>query len=183
MEMAMMQYEQNRSLDWEMLHHVSRRFSILPASVFAVPDYPVVTKVSIDALKGFVPALQRLAGEYSRSWLILECQGQLNSPMTFFSLEAADQVVIPLGKPTDAAYALASVRRLAQVYHHQTEKFILAAAGNVKAIKGAALTHGRDGVMLDGVRILPWDSRKLKAALPVDNPRRRQVAESAPIYL
>jgi len=171
-EAAMTYFEQAGKLRWEMVHPVGRRLFVLPASVFAVPDYPVVTKVSIETIMGFVPALRDLAQSNDCTRLVLECQGQLNSPTAFFSLQAAGQVVIPLGKPTEAAYALASVRRLVQLYRQRPEKFILAAAGNVKAVESAATAWSKDDDMLEGLRITAWDCRKVKNALSAGEPTR-----------
>jgi hypothetical protein len=85
--------------------------------------------------------------------------------MTFFSLKAADQVVIPLAKPTEAAYALASIRRLIQVYKHSSEKFMLAAVGDLKAIERIVYAKNRESENLKGIKITAWDSRKIKGAL------------------
>jgi hypothetical protein len=148
-----------------MVHQVNNRLYALPASVFAAPDFPVASKVSVEALMGFVPAFQQLAQSRECGRLVLECQGQLNSPMAFFALKSAGLVVIPLGKPTEAAYALASVKRLVQVYKHKPEKFILAAAGNPKAVESAASISDKNNEALEGLRITAWDSRKIKTVL------------------
>ncbi|MDR0468439.1 MAG: hypothetical protein LBH09_00515 [Peptococcaceae bacterium] len=175
-EAAITQFEQGKSLQWDMVYPLNRRFAVLPASVFATPDYPVATKVNINTLIGFIPALQKLARNHECSRLILECQGQLNSPMTFFSLKAAEHVVIPLGKPTDTAYALASIRRLVQIYKHHPGKFILAAVGNVRAIERAAFSGSTELDTLEGLRVIAWDRRKIRSAITKDAPASRTVS-------
>ncbi|MCL2121446.1 MAG: hypothetical protein FWH28_04270 [Clostridiales bacterium] len=170
-EAAIAAFEQKKSIQPDMIHTVSKRLFVLPASVFASPDYPVSATVSFHTLMEFIPALQNLAENLDFSRLILECQGQLNSPMSFFSLKAADRVVIPLGKPTEAAYALASVKRLVQVYHHKPEQFILAALGNLKALEAVAYAKNKDNAMLEGMQVTAWNSRKIKAALGAEDKR------------
>lgn len=164
-ESALMRFDQKNCLTWDMVHQVNQKLALLPASVFATPDCPVVTRVSFSALMDFVTALQELAWARGCRHLILDCQGQLVNPMTFFSLKAADQVVIPLAKPTEAAYALASIRRLIQVYKHSPEKFILAAVGDIKAIERIVYAKGKENVSLKGIKVTSWDSRKIKMTL------------------
>ena len=165
MEAAITHFEQHNRISWDMVHPVGKRLFALPASVFATPDYPVAAKVGVDTMMDFVPALQHLAQSRDCSRLVLECQGQLSSPMTFFSLKAADQVVIPLGKTTDTAYVLTSIRRLVQIYMHPPGKFILAAVGNLRAIESVVSVKNIDNAMLDGLRVVAWDARKIRAAL------------------
>ena len=170
-EAAIASFEQKKSIHPDMIHAVARRLFVLAASVFASPDYPVSATVSYQTLMEFIPALQNLAENLDFSRLILECQGQLNSPMSFFSLKAADKVVIPLGKPTEAAYALASVKRLVQVYKHKPEQFILAALGNLRALEAVAFAKNKDNAMLEGMRVTAWDSRKIKSVLEAEDRR------------
>jgi len=125
----------------------------------------VAARVNVDTLMEFIFALQKLARDHDCGRLVLDCQGQLNSPMTFFSLKAAGQAVIPLGKPSDAAYAVASVRRLVQAYQQQPAKFLIAVIGSVKSIESAALAGGQESEKLNGIRFVAWDSRKVKRAL------------------
>ncbi len=164
-ESALMCFDQKNCLTWDLVHQVNQKFAVLPASVFATPDCPIVTRVSFSTLMDFVTALRELAWARGCRHLILDCQGQLVNPMTFFSLKAADQVVIPLAKPTEAAYALASIRRLIQVYKHRPEKFILAAVGDIKAIERIVYAKGKEKENLKGIKVTSWDSRKIKMAL------------------
>ena len=164
-EAAITYFEQNGKLSWEMAHPVGKRLYALPASVFAAPDYPVAAKVSIETLRGFLSALHHLAASRDCGQLVLECQGQMHSPLSFFSLKLAGRVVIPLGKTTDAAYALTCIRRLVQVYKHSPGQFILASAAGVKAIENVAYAKNRDGGRLDGLRVTTWDCRKVKGIL------------------
>ena len=164
-EAAITDFEQKRSISWDMVHAVGKRLYALPASVFSTPDYPVSMRVNLDALMGFVPALQDMAKARDCGRLVLECQGQLHSPLTFFSLKSADMVVVPLGKPTEAAYALASVRRLVQVYKHRPDKFLLASTGSRKAIESAAFIGGAERMLFGGMQVTAWHSRKIMSAL------------------
>ncbi|MCL1849193.1 MAG: hypothetical protein FWF83_05945 [Clostridiales bacterium] len=164
-EGAITGYEQKKTIDWEMVQSLDKYLCVLAANVFAAPDYPIAMKVTLDALTEFVPALQQLAMAKDMEWLILECQGQMHSPMTFFSLRAADKIVIPLGRPTEAAYALASVKRLIQAYQFQADAFVLAVEGNRKAIEGAALSDPEDEGLLRGLQVTTWDCRRIRALL------------------
>ena len=205
-EAAITRFEHGNRLEWDMMHQLNRRLYILPASSFAVPDYPITARVDADTLMEFVFALHKLALDHGCGRLLLECQGQLNSPMSFFSIKTADHVVIPLCKPTEAAYAVASLRRLAQVYQQQPGKFIIAAGGNIKSLVRAACDKSLEDEKIEGVRFAGWDSRKIISAIegrasgmkkekgvyarnPKEERRRRgvraadQIQDGAPVYL
>jgi len=164
-----MQFRQKQNITWEMIHSVGRGLFVLPASVFAAPDYPVASKVSVETLIEFVTSLQHLARTQDCGWLVLECQGQLSNPMTFFSLKSADRVIIPLGKPTEAAYALICIRRLVQIYKHTPGQFILAVEGKPKAMEEVIFAKNSDELSLAGLQIVFRDGRKIKAMLDMEN--------------
>lgn len=161
-ETFIMKIEQNQPLTWQQVFEVNQNLSVLPASVFATPDCPIVSKVSLSTLIDVAPRLINFAENEQCRHLILDCQGQLTSPMTFFALKAAGNIVIPVAKPTDAAYVLANIRRLVKVFKHPVEKFILLVEGDVKAIKRLAVIKGEDGKPLEGIKVLAWDKQPLE---------------------
>ena len=167
-EAAISYFEQYEKIPWEMLHPIGKRLYALPANVYAVPDFPVVSKVSVDTLMAFIGGLVDVSQSRGISHLVLECQGQLNSPMTFFALKKARKVVIPIGKPSEAAYALASVRRLVSVYKLSADAFILATDGNLKMIQNATSAIYEDEEALEGLSVISWDSRKIKGVVDRD---------------
>ncbi|MDR1194181.1 MAG: hypothetical protein LBK98_08485 [Peptococcaceae bacterium] len=179
-EAALTQYEQRNMVPWEMAHQVSARLAVLPASVFAVPDCPITAKVSVKTLAGFAEALRELAWREGCRYLLLDCQGQLTSAMTFFALKTADQVVIPINQPTEAAYVIAAVRRLVNVYHHRADKFILASAGDSKAIKKVAAAGAEGDEGIGEIRVAPPDAKKLAQMLGQASPAPPATAAVGP---
>ncbi len=153
-EAVLMKTEQKIPLHWEMIHSLNDQLGILTASVFATPDSPMVSKVSLSTLIGFVQCIKDFAEKEKCRHLIFDCQGQLTSPMTFFALKAADSVVIPIGKPADAAYVLANVRRLVGTFQYPIEKFVLLVEGDARAVRGIASIKGEEGKPMDGMKIL-----------------------------
>ena len=164
-EAAIASFEQRKSPRMDMFNQQSDQFYVLPANVSPRPDYPLAEKVETKTLMDFVPALQQFARSEECAFLILDCQGQMTSPMTFFALKAAGQVVIPVDKPADTAYALACVKRLTQAYDHPADKFIIACSSKTKSVKSAVLAYSRDGDLPIRVRVAPWDSRKVTRLL------------------
>ena len=164
-EEAIASFAQRGVVPWEMAHAAGKNLYALPANVYAIPDYPIVSKIGFQTLMDFIAALAKLAQERECGRLILECQGQLNSPMSFFALQEAETIVIPLSKPSEAAYALASIRRLVHVYKFDEGKFILACAGNTRLVESAAFTKTEGEEALSALQVTAWDSRKIKKLL------------------
>lgn len=153
-ESVIMKTEQKIPLNWEMIHSLNEQLGILTASVFATPDSPMVSKVNLSTLIGFVQCIKDFAEKEKCRHLIFDCQGQLTSPMTFFALKAADSVVIPIGKPADAAYVLANVHRLVGTFQYPIEKFVLLVEGDARAVRQIASIKGGEGKPMDGIKIL-----------------------------
>jgi hypothetical protein len=156
MEAFIMKLEQEKPLEWQWVHQVHSQLGVLPASVFATPDCPVVSKVSMRTLIKVATSLIEFAKQEKCRHLILDCQGQLTNPMTFFALKHAERVIIPISKPTDAAYVLANLRRLVQIYKHALSKYTLLVEGDIRAIKKIAIIKGEDGKPLEGLKIISW---------------------------
>jgi cellulose biosynthesis protein BcsQ len=68
-------------------------------------------------------------------WVFFDCQGQLTNPMTFFALKKADKVMIPVENPGDAAYVLANIKRLVNIFKHPADKFFVLAGEDLEEIK------------------------------------------------
>ena len=164
-EAAISYFEQHAGIPWDMLYMQKKHLAVLAANIYAVPDYPLASKIGINTLMSFISMFVHAAenNEYDR--LIFECQGQLNSPMTFFSLKEANEIVIPLGKPTEAAYAIASVNRLVRVYKHQAEMVIFAANGNRKMIERAVMSRQEEGEAIQNWTVSAWNGRKITGLL------------------
>ena len=161
---ALVQYEQKGRLLWDMVHQVKSRLAVLPASVFVTPDLPVAAKVEMHTLMGFAAGLQEMAWRNQCEYLVFDCQGQITSPMTFFALKAADDIVIPLQKPTDTVYAMASVRRLICIYQHKWEEFLLATAAEEKEIRKIISSQG-EMAKESSVRLCARDAKEIAKQL------------------
>lgn len=164
-ENALLALEHGESLSWSMVSEDRERLWVLPASVYAVPDCPVTARVSIETLIHFSGELQRLAEMKGIDYLVFDCQGQLTSPMSFFALRLAGQIVVPLEQPADLAFTLTNLRRLVKIYRYSPEQFLLAVDGELKAVEALLRGKGRKASPLSAVRVLSKEPRKLAAAL------------------
>jgi len=164
-EAAVAGFESNRSLRSDLISTVSKRLHVLSASVHGPPDCLLALKVEVEILAEFVTALKDLGKNMDCEYLILECQGQISSPLSFFSLKLADRIIIPLAGPSDVAYALSCVKRLAQVYEQPAEKFILAYSAKAKAVRNAVHTYQKEDQLPEGLRLIKWDCKKIARIL------------------
>lgn len=149
------QLQEKKPLYWEMLHHHRESLGILPASVYASPDRPIVSTLSTDFMVNVTDHLADFAEKEGVHHLIFECQGQITHPMSFFALRKSERVVIPIAKTTEAAFVIANVRRLVQLFEQPKDKFILLAQGDVKSIQKMATIKDAEEDWTT-IQVLPW---------------------------
>ena len=101
---------------------------ILPANPYALPDHPVVHKVSDSrTLPEFPGFLINEAEKSGHQVVIFDCQGVLASPMTFYSLKLADKIILVVDKPSDIAWSLLNKKRLVEGYEINEKSFVVSA--------------------------------------------------------
>jgi pilus assembly protein CpaF len=133
-EAAILDLDKGKGFNWDLIHK-SDGLSLLPANVFAAPDYPVFSKVEMNTLIEFPGMIMSESAKKEYQWIIFDCQGQLTNPMTFFALKQAEKVLIPVDNPGDAAYVLANIKRLVNVFKQPASKFLVLAAADLEEMK------------------------------------------------
>jgi cellulose biosynthesis protein BcsQ len=133
-EAAILDLDKEKALDWALIHRIDG-LSLLPANVFAAPDYPISAKVDLNTLIEFPGMIIEEGQKKEYQWVFFDCQGQLTNPMTFFALKKTDKVMIPVENPGDAAYALANIKRLVNIFKHPADKFFVLANEDLEEIK------------------------------------------------
>jgi cellulose biosynthesis protein BcsQ len=133
-EAAILDLDNGKGFNWDLVHK-SDGLSLLPANVFAAPDYPVFSKVELNTLIEFPRMMISESAKKEYQWVVFDCQGQLTNPMTFFALKQSEKVVIPVDNPGDAAYVLANIKRLVNVFKQPSSKFLVLAAADLEDMK------------------------------------------------
>lgn len=157
-ETLMGHLQNNRALTWEMLHQDSETLGIAAASVYASPDHPLVSTLSTDYMVKVPDYLEQFALQEGVRHLIFECQGQMTHPMSFFAIRKSERVVIPITKATEAAFIIANVRRLVQIFDQPKDKFIILAQGDVKSIQKMATIKDAEEAWAT-IQVLPWKGK------------------------
>lgn len=112
--------------------------AVLQASSFIMPDSPITNKVELETLIRFPQNLIQKAKGAGYNAVVLECQGQLTTPMTFFSIEHADKVIVPVNSTGDIAVALLNIKRLIQIYKINADNFKFIAKKNPEIVSEIA---------------------------------------------
>ncbi|MCR4443462.1 MAG: hypothetical protein QHH10_14275 [Peptococcaceae bacterium] len=139
--------------------------TVLAASVFAFPDYPVSHKVELETLIGFPAEVVNRALQDGYSIVVFDCQGQVTTPMTHFALKHADRVFIPVTEHGGLAFSLLNVKRLVQVFKYGAEKFKLLARENVETIAEVAVIKDEEGREACRLDVLNENSREIAQEL------------------
>lgn len=149
-ETALQELEKKGEINLSQLHLKSENLAILPASVYATPDYPLIDRLSLETLIGFPGKLINAARQQGYNSILFECQGQLTSPMTFFALKNSDYIFLLVTDADDLAFTLINIKRLVHIFKFPLEKFclvgeldplILADIAELRDDEGQALGH------------------------------------------
>jgi cellulose biosynthesis protein BcsQ len=80
------------------------------------------------------------------STIIFDCQGQITTPMTYFAVEAADKVLIPVKRMSEISFSLLNVKRLVQGFKFDLAKFIiLASSKDIEIIQEISVISNDEG--------------------------------------
>lgn len=145
-EAEIMELEQKREINLKHIYKKSKTLGILPADVYTLPDYPITQRVALETLISFPTHLIEMSSAQNYTSLILDCQGQITTPMTFYTLRSAERILIPIRKLGDIAFSLINIKRLVQVFNFSPQKFMLL-TGNIKTVtlEEAALLNDDTG--------------------------------------
>jgi len=134
---AILAYERNGSSPLKFCHNISDTLAVLPANPYALPDHPVVHKVTgSDTLQSFPGFFLDQARTGGYSAVIFECQGGLVSPMTFCALRKSGKVLLVVDGPSDIAWSLLNKKRLTETYNVKEKFFYVTTAGSEKSKYG-----------------------------------------------
>lgn len=166
-EAAILEMEKKGELSLDYLHTKTEGLAILPANVFASPDFPVSIKVETETLIDFPVAMTRTAYKKGYSTVVFECQGQMTSPMTFFALKHAQHILIPVKEPGEIAFSLINVKRMVQVFKLCPEVFLFVARIDEDIIREVAVLKDDEGRVLNNLRVVGEDVRQIiKTLIP-----------------
>ncbi len=163
-EAAIIELAKKAELSLDQLHKQQEMLALLPASVFAVPDYPVTLKVELETLVDFPASLIQKAAKLGYEIVVLECQGQLTSPMTFFAVKLADTVIIPVKEPQEIAFSLINIKRLIQMFKYLPEKFKVVSTANTEDLAEVMVIKDEEGRTTARIDVLYEDPEGLAAS-------------------
>lgn len=103
----------------------SNTFSVMPADIYAFPDYPITQRVSLETLISFPSHIIEKGYQQGYTSIIFDCQGQVTTPMTYYALKNADRILIPIRRTTDIAFSLLNIKRLILAFNFDINKFLL----------------------------------------------------------
>lgn len=162
-EAALQELEKKGEINLSQLHLKSDRLAILPASVYATPDYPLIDRLSLETLIDFPVKTVNAAREQGYSTILFECQGQITSPMTFFALKNSDYIFLLISDVDELAFTLINLKRLVHVFKFPLERFCI--VGEL------------DPLILDELAVLKDDEGKALGHLVVIAPQPNLVIE------
>lgn len=150
-EAALLELEKKGQLSGDYYYRVGENLALLSANIYTVPDYPATIKLEMETLIAFPEAFARYARSLGYSVIIYECQGQLTTPMTFFSLKLADTVIIPVDQTGEIAFSLLNIRRLVHVFRFSPQKFRIITREDPTLITPLLKIRDEEGKDLEGV--------------------------------
>lgn len=153
-ELALQEFEKKGEIDLSQLHHKADNLALLPASVYATPDYLLNERLSLETLIDFPAKFINTARQQGYNTILFECQGQLTSPMTFFALKNADYIFLVVPEADDLAFTLINVKRLIQVFRFPLEKFCLVGEMDPLTLTDLAVVKDEEGKTIGHLAVI-----------------------------
>jgi pilus assembly protein CpaF len=160
-EAAIIEFGKNAELTLNQLIKEDKRLALLASGVYAVPDYPVTLKVEMETLVEFPTALIQKAAKLGYEVIVLECQGQLTSPMTFIALKLAGTVLIRVDEVVGMAFSLVNIKRLIQFFKYPPEKFKVVSKIKAAELAEVMVIKDEEGRIMVSLEVLNDDSAEL----------------------
>lgn len=107
------------------IYKKSNTLGVMPADIYAFPDYPITQRVPLETLISFPAHLIEKGYRQGYTSIIFDCQGQVTTPMTYYALKYADKILIPIRKTTDIAFSVLNIKRLIQAFSFPIDRFVL----------------------------------------------------------
>ena len=160
-EAAISELEKKGELSFAYIHKQGGTLSVLPSSVFAMPDLPLTQKVELKTLTDFPGHFSKKARQQGYGLAIFECQGQLTNPMTFFAVKNADVVLMPVNEPWEIAFSLINIKRLVQAFKFEPDKFIAVSRENVETLSEVMVVKDDVGGEISRIKVLPESYKEI----------------------
>jgi hypothetical protein len=159
-ETAIMDLDNGKGFNWDLVHKMDG-LSLLSANVFAAPDYPVFSKVEMNTLIEFPRVILNEGTKKEYQWILFDCQGQLTNPMTFFAIKQSEKVLIPVDNPGDAAYVLANIKRLVNIFKQPSSKFLVLASADLEEMRKLMILKNEEQNMEYKVKVAPREMKDI----------------------
>lgn len=124
-----MELDKKGEISFRFAQTLNERLAILPANVYGAPDFPVSNRVELATLIQIPAKIINMARNNGFPAVVFECQGQITTPMTYFALQHADFIMLPVQKPAEIALALLNIKRLISAFKYDAAKFRLVTSG------------------------------------------------------
>lgn len=162
MEAEIIELEQKREVNLKHVYKKSKTLDVLPADVYAFPDYPITQRVALETLIAFPAYLIDIGSVQNYTSLIFDCQGQITTPMTFHALRSADRILMPIRKLGDIAFSMLNIKRLIQVFDFRPQKFMLLTNNlKVEILDETALLNDEAGNKITRIEICEENEKEV----------------------
>lgn len=125
MDNFIIEFDKKNEVSFKFAHRINDDLAVLPANVYAAPDFPVANRVEQETLIQVPVRIINMARKNGYPIIIFECQGQITTPMTFFALQYSDYILIPVKEPAEIALALLNIKRLVSAFKYSIKKFMI----------------------------------------------------------
>ncbi len=150
------------------VHKLHESLAVVAANTYSLPDFPIANRVSQDTLIETPLKLIKMARKNGYSVIVFECQGQLTSPMTFFAIDYADYVLIPVNRPEELAFTLINIKRLVCSFKHDIEKFKIV-TGNMALLEGHLVINDDEGKYLGELESYEYNISHIVKSIALKN--------------
>lgn len=183
-EEEIMELEQKGSISLTRIVKKSDTLAILPVDTYAYPDYPVTQKVQMETLISFPSHLAQKAQEIGYESIMFDCQGQITTPMTYFAVEIADKVLIPVESIAEISFSLLNVKRLIQAFKFDLNKFIFITKVKCReAVQDIAIITDECGTKLGRINVLEENYSEITRVLSNNNWIEEKTANKRPLRI
>lgn len=165
MDAAILELDKKGEMSCSQVWQKSATLGVLAANVYSFPDYPITHKVELDTLLEVPFSLINAARHKGYAVIVLDCQGQLTTPMTHNALKSADIVLVPVEEPADMAFGLLNIKRLVQVFKYEPSHFRIIAAQNADAVSEIMVLKDEEGRIISSLEVWASDCRRIAANL------------------
>lgn len=140
----------------------SNTLSVIPADIYAYPDYPITQRVSLETLISFPSHLIEKGYQQGYTSIIFDCQGQVTTPMTYYALKYADKILIPIRRTMDIAFSLLNIKRLILAFNFDIDKFALLTKNKkLETFDEIVLLNNEEGKTIGKLDVCEEDKRAI----------------------